>query len=192
MVQHKKTVTQKTSAPRQKYFDNQLDDEDVLFVFRKHPVVMRRGLILGMLAILLGTVPAFIKPEFSYLYGGLAAGFMIGIILFFPSWLGWYYSVFIVTNQRFIQITQRGLFHRSVSDLGLQHVQTINYEVNGLQETVLGFGTIVIQTYMGDLFIHDVHHPAKTQQKIVDIIRKEGITTESYPQNPETIQDEKT
>lgn len=192
MVQNKNTKTSATQEPKPKYFDDQFDDEDVLYVFRKHPVVMRRGLILGMLAILLGTVPALIKPEFSYFYGGLAAGFVLGLILFFPSWLAWYYSVFIVTSQRFIQITQRGLFHRSVSDLGLQHIQTINYEVNGLQETLLGFGTIVMQTYMGDLYIHDVHHPAKTQKKIVDIMRTYGIETEKYPENLEPMADEET
>ncbi len=167
---------------KEKYFDDQFDDEDVLYVFRKHPIVMRKGLILGMLALLLGTVPALIKPEFSYFYGGLAGGFILGILTFMPSWIAWYYSVFIVTSQRFIQITQKGLFSRSVSDLGLHHIQTINYEVKGVQETLLGFGTIVVQTYMGDLFIHDVHHPAKTQKKIVDIMRKAGIVTDPYPQ----------
>lgn len=179
-----------TSQTSKKYFDDQFDDEEVLYVFRKHPVVMRRGLILGMVAIMLGTIPALIKPEFSYFYGGLAAGFVLGIIMFFPSWLAWYYSVFIVTSQRFIQITQKGLFHRSVADLGLNHIQTINYEIKGLQETLLSFGTIVIQTYMGDLFIHNVHHPAQTQKKIVQIIRSQGITPEPYPGGAEPLTDE--
>lgn len=178
------------STKFEKYFDDQFDDEEVLYVFRKHPVVMRRGLILGMLAIMFGTVPALIRPEFSYFYGGLAAGFILGLILFFPSWLAWYYSVFIVTSQRFIQITQKGLFNRSVADLGLNHIQTINYQIKGLQETMLGFGTIVIQTYMGDLFIHNVHHPAKTQKKIVQIIRKQGIRPETYSESIESPTDE--
>lgn len=180
----KQKQSQATSSKQfEKYFEDQFDDEEVLYVFRKHPVVMRRGLILGMVAIMLGTIPALIKPEFSYFYGGLAAGILLGVILFFPSWLAWYYSVFIVTSQRFIQITQKGLFHRSVADIGLNHIQTINYEVKGLQETVLGFGTIVMQTYMGDLFIHNVHHPAKTQKKIIQIMRSQGVKTEPYPGN---------
>lgn len=190
MVRKKQTPVKDTQQTYPKYFDDQFDDEEVLFVFRKHPVVMRKGLILGMVSIMLGTVPALVKPEFSYFYGGLAGGFLLGVLLFFPSWLAWYYSVFIVTSQRFIQITQKGLFNRSVSDLGLNHIQTINYEIKGLQETLLGFGTIVIQTYMGDLFIHDVHHPAKTQKRIIEIIRDQGITSETYPENLEPISDE--
>lgn len=182
--------TSQNSTLKTKYFDDQFDDEDVLYVFRKHPIVMRKGLVLSMFAILLGTVPALIKPEFSYFYGGLAAGFLLAGLVFLPSWIAWYYSVFIVTSQRFIQITQRGLFHRNVSDLGLRHIQTINYEISGLQETLLGFGTIVMQTYMGDLYIHDVHHPAKTQKKIVDIMRKAGIESEPYPDTTEQQTDE--
>ena len=158
-----------------KYFADQFDDEEVLFVFRKHPVVMRKGLIFFMLAILLGTVPALIKPEISFFFGGLAAGFILGLIVFLPSWIGWYYSIFIVSDQRLIQITQKGLFNRSVVDLGLNQIQMVNYQIAGLQETLLGFGTILMQTYVGDLVIHDVHHPAKIQKKLLGILREQGV-----------------
>ncbi len=165
----------------EKYFDDQFDDESVLFVFRKHPLVMRKGLILGMLAILLGTIPAWIKPEYSYLFGGLLVGFVIGLVLFAPSWISWYYSVFIVTDQRLIQITQKGLFHRSVVDMRLSQIQMVNYQVAGLQETLLGFGTIMMQTFVGDLIIHDVHHPAKIQKQLLETLRDHGIVADPYP-----------
>lgn len=160
-----------------KYFDDQLDDEEVLIVFRKHPIVMRRGLIFAMVAILLGTVPSLIKPEYAYLFGGLAAGIIISLIVFMPSWISWHYSVFIVTDQRLIQITQKGLWKRSVVDIGLNQIQMVNYEVRGLEETLLGFGTIMLQTFVGDLIIHDVHHPARIQKKILGILREKGMLT---------------
>jgi hypothetical protein len=165
-----------------KYFADQFDDESVLYVFRKHPVVMRKGLVFSSFGLLLGVIPALIKPEFSYFFGGLAAGFVLGGLIFFASWIGWYFSVFIVTDQRFIQITQKGMFHRSVVDIALLQIQMVNYEVAGVQETLLGFGTIMIQTYVGDLVIHDIHHPAKVQQKLFKILREQGINaTENIP-----------
>ena len=173
-----------------KYFEDQFDDEEVLYVFRKHPIVMRRGLILSMLAILLGTVPALIKPEFSYFYGGLAGGFLLGAILMLPSWISWYYSVFIVTDQRFIQVTQKGFFNKSVVDIGLHQIQMINYEVAGIQESLLGFGTIMMQTYMGDLVIHDLHHPAKIQKKIIHILRDLGVLSGQFAANQQVIDEE--
>ncbi len=158
-----------------KYFEDQLDDEEVLFVFRKHPVVMRKGLVIAMLAILLGTLPSLIKPEYIFLFGGLGAGFLLSAIIFAPTWIGWYYSVFIVTDQRLLQITQKGLWRRSVVDIYLPQIQMVNYEVGGFQETLLGYGTIMMQTFVGDLVIHDVHHPAKIQKKILTILRDQGI-----------------
>ncbi len=164
-----------------KYFDDQLDDEEVLFVFRKHPVVMRKGLVLAMIAILLGTIPSLIKPEYIYLFGGLAGGVALSILVFMPTWISYHYSVFIVTDQRLIQITQKGFWKRSVVDIGLPQIQMVNYEVGGLQETLLGFGTIMMQTFVGDLIIHDVHHPAKIQKKLLTILRDKGVLAGTPP-----------
>jgi len=41
-----------------------------------------------------------------------------------------------------------------------------------------------MQTYVGDLVIHDVHHPARVQKKILGILRDEGVTTTQYPATP--------
>lgn len=158
-----------------KYFADQFEDEEVLFVFRKHPIVMRKGLIFGMLAVLLGTVPSLFKPEYSVYLIGLAIGMVVGSLVLLPSWIEWYFSVFIVTDQRLIQITQKGLFHRSVVDMGLNQIQMINYEISGLQATLLGFGTIMMQTFVGDLVIHEIHHPAAIQKKLLEVLRDKGV-----------------
>jgi uncharacterized membrane protein YdbT with pleckstrin-like domain len=173
----------KTPKNKQKYFEDQFDDEDVLFVFHKHPVVMRKGLIIGMLGPLVGVLPVLVDQSLGlgYYYAGLLIGSVVGLILFTPYWISWHFSVFIITDQRFIQISQKGLFHRAVADLTLTQIQSVNYEVSGMQETLLGFGTIKMQTYVGDLTIHDVHHPEKIQKKILYILRKEGVNTQDYP-----------
>jgi uncharacterized membrane protein YdbT with pleckstrin-like domain len=157
-----------------KYFADQFDDEDVLFVFRKHPIVMRKGLIYGMLAILAGTIPVLFKPEYSVLFWGLGSGFLLFLVLFLPTWIAWNFSVYIVTDQRFIHITQKGLFHRSVVDMSLKQIQMVNYEIAGFQQTLLGFGTIIMQTLVGDLIIHEVHHPATIQKKLLEVLRSKG------------------
>jgi hypothetical protein len=172
-----------------KYFDDQFDDEEVLFVFRKHPIVMRKGIIVWAVAILIGPLTEMlllalhkeVTPQSYYL--ALLGSFIFSLIVFSPWYLSWYFSVFIITNQRLIQITQKGLFHRSVVDMGLSQIQMVNYEIAGLQETLLGFGTIMMQTFVGDLVIHDVHHPAKIQKKIIGILRDQGISTASTPMN---------
>lgn len=179
--------TKAKTAPR--YFADQLDGEEVLLVFRKHPVVMRKGLIFGMLALLIGPLYTLAltylrpnnMPSIGFFFESLLVSAVIGLIVFFPAWIHWFYSVFIITDQRLIQITQKGLFHRSVVDIGLNQIQIVNYEISGFQETLLGFGTITMQTYLGELIIHDVHHPTKIQKRILEILRDQGILAASYP-----------
>ncbi len=186
----------KTKPAPTKYFEDQFDDEEVLFVFRKHPIMMRRGLIIGLLAWLVGPVITLAltytrpnnPPNMAFFGLSLAISIVLGILLLTPSWISWYFSVFIVTDQRFIQIAQRGLFHRAVADLGLKQIQSVNYEVDGFQATLLGFGTMNLRTYVGDLTIHEVHHPAKVQKRFLDILRKEGIEAEPYPAAAQTHQ----
>lgn len=174
--------TEPEQKKHHKYFEDQFDDEEVLYVFKHHPVVMRKGLVFGMLGPLIGVLPSLVltytKPDFASLgvfFGGLAAGFILGGLIMLPSWIGWNFSVYIITDQRFLQIKQKGLFHRAVADIGLSQIQSVNYEVSGLQETLLGFGTIKLQTYVGDLVIKDVHHPDKIQKKIATILRDLGF-----------------
>lgn len=176
----------KKEKAAKKYFDDQFDGEEVLFVFRRHPIVMRKGLIFGMAAWLIGPTYTLILtytspdslPSMTFFGLSLLFSILLGMLILFPSWIGWYYSVFIVTDQRLIQITQKGLFHRSVVDIGLSKIQSTNYEIKGLQATLLSFGTIVIQTYMGDLVIREVHKPAEVVRRISEILRDEGIVAD--------------
>lgn len=180
-----------------KYFADQMEDEDVLLVFRKHPVVMRKGIIIAGVGLLLPVLYTLIltyarpkhPPSMNFFFGSLVVGLLLAVLLMLPSWIAWYYSVYIVTTQRLIQITQKGLFHKSVVDVGINQVQMVNYEIAGLQETLLGFGTIMMQTYLGDLIIHDVHHPAQIQKKLLGILREQGVVATSYPRHEKDSDD---
>lgn len=180
-----------TPATHVKYFEDQLDDEEVLYVFRKHPIVMRKGLIFGSVGLLVGPLFTLIltyvhadnPPTMNFFYVSIIASFLLSAIIFFPYWLAWFFSIFIMTDKRFIQITQKGFFNRAVSDINLELIQSINYEVAGVEQTLLGYGTILMQTYVGDLTLHHIHNPAKTQRKLATLLRESGVTPQSNPVN---------
>jgi hypothetical protein len=174
-------------AKNQNSFRGQLEGEELLMMFRKHPIVMRRGLIYGSLGLLAGTVPSLIKPTMTLLWLGLIGGVVLAVLIMFPYWMSWYYSMFLVTNQRFIQMKQKGLFNRSVSDIALKQIQSLNYRIAGIEQTALGFGTIVMQSYLGDIVVHEVHHPEKTVGELSQILRQYGELDEK----PSYVQSEK-
>ena len=163
-----------------KYFKEQFDDEEVKLVFKKHPIVMRKGIILAAIGFLLGMLPALIKPTYGWFFGGIGLSLLLGIILIFPWWVKWYFSVYIMTDQRFIQ-QSRSMLQVNFVDIGLEQIQMINYQIAGLEETMLHFGTITVQTYVGDLVIRDVHHPEKIQKQMVHILRDMGIHPSQRP-----------
>ncbi len=174
--------------PRKKNFKEQFEDEEALLVFRKHPIIMRKGLILASFGMLVGPLYTLVltsvdknnPPSLTFFFLSLLASFILACVLIFPWWVRWYFSVYIMTNKRFIQQT-RSLLQVNVVDIGLDQIQMINYQVAGLEETVLRFGTIVVQTYVGDLVIKQVHHPDRVQGKMVHILRDLGIHHTTRP-----------
>ena len=169
---------------RSQQFEGQLDDEEVLLVFRRHPIVMRKGLIFILLCILCGAIAGSIMSSdtiqvsdfFIQFFQPLGISLLVGAILFFYFWIGWYYTLTVVTNQRLLQIHQEGLWKkRSVSDIDLTRILSINYEQHGLLENMLGFGTIIVQTLVGDLVVHKVGKPASKQRAMLLAIKESGV-----------------
>lgn len=135
---------------------------------------MRKGLIGFLIMIVLGLLPVTIWPTNLNLLWLVLVGFIFGMLLLFYQWIGWYYSIFLLTDQRFVQISQKGLFDRSIVDLGLDKIQNVNSKIAGLEQTMLGFGTIVIQTFVGDLVLEKIHHPQEIQTRLIKVIKEYG------------------
>ena len=162
-----------------KQFDGQHDNEEVLFVFRRHIIALRKGFYALLVPFAIFSLPALIIPllPFSlpswlmdpYLLLGIAGvGFGLGMIGFVYHWMGWYYSYFIVTNERLRQVNQAGIFGKSVIDLSLSKIQNISYNVEGPVATIFNFGVIVVQTYVGDLVLDKIHRPDEIYNKLQD------------------------
>ena len=153
-----------------KQFPGQRDDEDVQFVFRRHIIAMRRGFYGLAIPFAIGSLPFLVFPQHLFLLWVALGSFGLGLLILAYHWLGWYYSVFIVTNQRIQQVHQTGFFGKTVIDLSLSKIQNISYNIPGFTGEVLGFGTIVIQTFVGDMVIDKVEHPDKIYNKLQDVV----------------------
>ncbi len=71
---------------------------------------------------------------------------MIIWILFFILWIDYYFDVWVITNKRVINIEQKGLFSRDVSEVSLEKIQDITTNVTGILSTMMDFGDVQIQT----------------------------------------------
>ncbi|MDB5195069.1 MAG: hypothetical protein JWO84_253 [Parcubacteria group bacterium] len=58
----------------------------------------------------------------------------------------YYLNQWIITNTRVIEIHQYGFFSREVSSLLLVKIQDVNSDVEGIFETMLGYGQLEVQS----------------------------------------------
>jgi hypothetical protein len=151
-------------------FEGQHEGEEVLFIFRRHPMAMRKGFYMLLIPFVIASLPILFWPDNINLLWVALGGLAIGLLLFFYHWIGWYFSVFIVTNMRLRQVTQKGFFSRSIIDVGVSKIQNISYNVPGFSAAMLGYGTLVVQTYVGDLVLDRIHHPGKVYNKLQQVI----------------------
>lgn len=157
-------------SDKQHDFDSQRDDEQLLFIFRRHIIAMRKGFYLLLIPLVITSIPPLIWQNNLELFWLPVGGLILGLILFFYHFILWYFTIYIVTDQRIRQVTQRGLFGKDVIELHLSKIQNISYNIPGFTGEVFKFGTIVIQTFVGDLVIHQVEHPDKTYNRLQDAV----------------------
>ena len=73
--------------------------------------------------------------------------FYLYIWLFaFASYVDYYLDVWIVTNQRIIDIEQKGLFSRVVAEQKIDRIQDVTSEIKGFFSTMLDYGNVYVQT----------------------------------------------
>ena len=152
-------------------FDGQREGEVVQFVFRRHLLTAKKGFAFLVIMFIVGFLPLLIwrgNPQIFWFFIGML---LIGIAGCLYSYLLWYFSVYIVTDQRIRQISQKGFFKKTVIDLGLDKIQSISYGVPDLIAGIFGYGTILIQTGVGDLVISEVKTPAKIYDKLQNVMK---------------------
>ena len=170
-----KRIKSKTAHDKSVSFDGQRPNEKVLFIFRRHIIAMRKGFYLLLIPFVISSLPTLIFQNSIQdnigLYMGIAfSGLGIGLLLFSYHYILWYFTVYVVTNQRIRQITQKGFFGKDVIELQLSKIQNISYNIPGFSGEIFKFGTIVIQTIVGDLIIKNVEHPEKIYNKLQDAV----------------------
>ena len=151
-------------------FEGQREGEELLFVFRRHIIAMRKGFYSLLIPMIIGAIPFLIWQDMLELLWVFVGFFGLGLLLFAYHFTIWFYTYYIVTDQRIRQITQRGFFGKDVVELRLAKVQNISYNVPGFFGEAFQFGTIVIQTIVGDLVIQNVEHPDEIYNKLQDAV----------------------
>lgn len=148
------------------------DDERVKTVTRRHLVTLFPGLFLALILIvmpffLLFSLFAWGIPGVAIFFTALIAGLCIA----FRTLLLWDSDVLIVTSLRLVDVDQRGLFSRIVSETPLASIQHVTWSKKGIIESVFRLGTIKVQTQSVTTAIEAqrIPHPQLIHELINDL-----------------------
>jgi len=154
-------------------FDGQREDEKVAFIFRRHISTARRGLLFMIIMIALGIIPMILWKDDSRMFWVFLGCVIVGLLGAGYSYLLWYFSIFIVTNERIRQITQKSLFKKTITDLWLDKIQSISFNVPSIMAGIFNYGTILIQTAVGDFVISQDPKPDKIHNKLQNLAKEQ-------------------
>jgi uncharacterized membrane protein YdbT with pleckstrin-like domain len=156
--------------------------EKLEFSLRRHPIVFLGPIAVFLILaaipyagkmIIFGTAPIVLSHPFLDIGLKLFVSiYYLSIwIFFFSQFTDYYLDINIVTNDRILDINQKGLFGRSVAELDLTRVQDVHSEIKGIIPTLLNYGKVEVQTAANEENFHfeQIPDPHKVRQRILEL-----------------------
>lgn len=169
-------------------FETQEAEETVILFLRQHIIV---NLPWVLFAIILILSPGIVFPIIRSALGltvSIPMGYVIVGTLFWyvgtfgfilAKFLGWFFNIYIVTNERVIDIDFYYLLYKEFSQAELNKIQDISYSSGGIFATFFNYGNVRVETAgeMPNLEFDKVPNA----EKVVETIR---TLTEQIPGTP--------
>lgn len=137
-------------CPENLRFESMDKEEKVILFLRKHFITNIPWILMTVIMFL---IPAFVQD--LSLFDSIPSNFMFAFILiwylistayFLESFLTWFFNVYIVTDERVIDIDFYNLIYKEVSDASIDRIQDVTYNMGGVIRTMFNYGDVLIQT----------------------------------------------
>lgn len=101
----------------------------------------------------------------------LSAYYLVAATFAFMSWMSFYYSIYIVTCDEIIEITQIGFLGRKISQLSLLRVQDVTSSVKGIFPTLFSYGDVLVETAgeQENFLLQAIANPQEVSSKIMEL-----------------------
>ena len=167
------------------YVPHKEEGEKIIILLRRHWIVIMSKLLFWSITALMPVILYFIIRDVfagiiqTEFFAPIAVLFLSIYYLYvwlfaFHSFLDYYLDVWIVTSHRILNIEQKGLFARTVSEQKLSRIQDVTSEVKGVIPTMFNFGTVFIQT-AGEqprFIFKQIPDPYQVARKVAELSEK--------------------
>jgi hypothetical protein len=175
-------------------FQGKHTEEQVLAVYHRHWFdifthlflsVLLSVILLGGFIILPGLYPGIAEsPNGAFFFFLQNSFFLFLWVSLFLIWIDVYFDVWIITDERIVNIEQKDLFTRRVSELRFHTVQDVTSEVNGLLPSILDYGDVLVQTAGENprFIFHNVPNPVAIKDLIMKLAERRRHHSEGAPE----------
>lgn len=138
------------ALPQKFSFETQEADEQIIVLLRQHWIMNVYWIITALIMIMAPLILRYF-PLFSFLPANFQ---LVAIILWYlvtlgfilEKFLSWYFNVFIITDERIIDIDFISLTYRRITEAQIEKIQDVTYKVGGLLHNLFDYGSVYIQT----------------------------------------------
>lgn len=136
--------------PEKINFETRDSKEKVILFLRKHPITNIKWLIASILLIMgpffLGIFPIlnFMPPNFQFI--AVLGWYLVATGYVLENFLSWFFNVYIVTDERIIDVDFDNLIYKEVSDANIDKIQDVTYKMGGVARTFFNYGDVSVQT----------------------------------------------
>lgn len=147
-------------------------DEEVRAIFRRHGVTLWLPLLLASALLVL---PFFFLFAFTKAGAAGMAAFGVsviaGLLVALRAFHVWDGDVLVVTSLRVVDVDQRGIWHRVVSEAPMHGVEDVRWERRGPSDALFRLGTVRIRTsgLASEIAAPKIAHPEIVQTLIHDL-----------------------
>ncbi|NCN87610.1 MAG: hypothetical protein GW941_01800 [Candidatus Pacebacteria bacterium] len=160
-------------------FDNQDISENIILVLRSHPLTLFKPFLITIVMILLpflfGSVGIFDFLPGNYQSAALILWFMIIFGFVFEVFLTWFFSVYIITDERIIDVDFLSLIHKNISSAKTDKIEDVTTITGGALQSMFDFGSIKIQTAgaKAEIIFENVPYPSRVTKLLNELILEE-------------------
>lgn len=138
------------ALPSKIRFETQDKGEKIILLLRRHWITNISWILIAILMIaapsILKFIPflSFMPPRFQLI--AIAIWYLVTLAFVFEGFLVWFFNVYIITDERIIDVDFISLVYRRITDAQIEKIEDITYKTGGLLRSIFDYGDIFIQT----------------------------------------------
>jgi hypothetical protein len=136
--------------PKKVHFETQEDKEKIILLLRQHWATQLNGAFIALAMLFLPIVLSFIPlidflPE-NFRFMVILIWYLLVIAFVYEQFISWFFHVFIITDERIIDIDFYNLLYKQVSEAKIDNIEDVTYTQGGVVKAMFDYGNVSMQT----------------------------------------------